>query len=99
MLDSLILDVRYALRRLLRAPLFSVSAIVVLAVGIGLNAVVFDVVDTALFRPLPFRDAGRIVHVYQASDDGAPSSTAFPAYLDMAAMTDTFADVAATSAE
>jgi len=99
MFDSLVLDVRYAARRLLRTPLFSASAIAVLAVGIGLNALVFNVVDTALFRPLPFRDAGRVVYIYQASEDGAPSSTAFPAYRDMAAMTEVFSDVAATSSE
>jgi hypothetical protein len=53
-------------------------------VGIGLNAVVFTLVDTALFRPLPFEDAERIVHVY-------------PAYRDMAANTGVFAGVAAIS--
>ena len=99
MFDSLILDVRYATRRLLRTPLFTACAVAVLAIGIGLNAVVFNVVDTALFKPLPFRDADRVVHVYQASDDGAPSSTSFPAYLEMAATTDVFAEVAATSSE
>jgi putative ABC transport system permease protein len=99
MFDSLLLDLRYAARRLLRTPLFTASAVAVLAIGIGLNAVVFNVVDTALFRPLPFRDAERVVHVYQAADDGTPSSTSFPAYLEMAATTDVFAEVAATSSD
>jgi len=97
MLDSLFVDLRYAVRRLLHAPLFTLSAITVLAFGIGLNAVVFDVVDTALFRPLPFQDPDSIVHLYQHSDDGVPSSTAFPAYRDMAALNDVFSAVAATS--
>lgn len=99
MIGSLVLDLRYAARRLLHAPLFTACAVSVLAVGIGLNAVVFDVVDTALFRPLPFHDADRVVRIYQDSDNGAPTSTSFPAYRDMAAMMNVFADVAATSAE
>jgi len=99
MLDSLILDLCYATRRLLRTPLFTASAVAVLAIGIGLNAIVFNVVDTALFKPLPFRDAERVVHIYQSADDGEPSSTSFPAYLEMAATTEVFSEVAAISSE
>lgn len=94
---SFLLDLRYAARKLQHSPLFTASAVTVLAIGIGLNAVVFNLVDTALFRPLPFDDVERIVHVYQDSDSGVPSSTSFPAYRDMAAMSDIFAAVAATS--
>lgn len=98
-MHSLASDLRYAARRLFRAPLFTTSAVLVLAFGIGLNAIVFNLVDTALFRPLPFDDADRIVRVYQHSDSGAPSSTSFPAYRDMAEMTDVFAGVGATSGD
>jgi putative ABC transport system permease protein len=97
MLDSLVIDFRYAVRRLANAPLFTISAIVVLTFGIGLNAVVFNVVDTTLFRPLPFKDADRVVRIYQHSDGGVPSSTSFPAYRAMAAMTEVFGAVAAAS--
>lgn len=97
-MQSLLADLRYAARRLRRAPLFTASAVAILTIGIGLNTIVFNLVDTALFRPLPFEDASRIVHVYQDSDSGVPTSTSFPAYRDIAAMTDVFAHVAATSA-
>ena len=90
-------DVRHAARRLGRSPVFTVSAVVILAVGMGLNAAVFNLVDTVLLRPPPFGDPERLVHVYQDSDDGEPSSTAYPAYRDIAAVTDVFARVAATS--
>lgn len=98
-MHALLSDFRYAARRLRQAPLFTVSAVAVLAVGIGLNTVVFNLVDTALIRSLPFDDPKRVVHVYQDSDDGVPSATSFPAYREMAAMTDVFVEVAATSAE
>lgn len=95
--SSLMQDVRYAARRLRLTPLFTVSAIAILGVGIGLNAAVFNLVDTVLFRPPPFADPERVVHIYQDSDDGAPSSTSYPAYREMTAYTDVFAGVAATS--
>lgn len=96
-MSSFLHDVRYAARRLRRAPLFSVSAVAILAIGIGLNASVFNLVDTVLFRPTPFADRESIVHIYQDSDDGEPSSTSFPAYRDIAATPEVFAGVAATS--
>lgn len=98
-MSSLVHDLRHAGRRLRRTPLFTLSAIVILAVGIGLNAAVFNLVDTMVFRPPPFGDIERIVHVYQDSDDGEPSSTSYPAYRDMAVQTDVFAGVAATSGD
>jgi predicted permease len=93
----LIQDSRYALRRLSRTPVFSLFAIAILAVGIGLNVAVFAVVDAMLLRPAPFADRERLVHVYQDSDAGSPASTAYPAYLDIASMTEVFAGVAATT--
>ena len=96
-MSSLLYDLRYAARQLLRTPVFTLSAIAILAVGIGLNAAVFTLVDTTLFRPAPFDEPDRIVHIYQDSDEGAPTSTSFPAYREMAAIPDVFAVVAATS--
>ncbi|HEX7050879.1 MAG TPA: ABC transporter permease [Longimicrobiales bacterium] len=96
-MTSMLQDVRYAARRLRRTPLFTSFAIAILGVGIGLNAAVFNLVDTVLFRPSPFADPAEIVHIYQDSDDGEPSSTSFPAYREMAELTGIFAGVAATS--
>jgi predicted permease len=89
-------DVSYAARRLRRTPVFSAFAIAILGVGIGLTVTVFGIVDALLWRPAPFADPDRIVHIYQDSDAGGPASTAYPAYLDIAAMTDVFDGVAAT---
>ncbi len=54
-------DVRYTLRSLRNNPGFAVVAIVVLALGIGVNAAVFSVVNTLLLRPLPFPDSQKLV--------------------------------------
>ncbi|MEX2152621.1 MAG: ADOP family duplicated permease [Gemmatimonadaceae bacterium] len=98
-MSSFLHDLRYAGRRLRKTPVFTLSAIAILALGIGLNATVFSLVDATLYRPPPFEKPDEIVHIYQHSDEGSPSSTAFPAYLDIAATTGVFAGVSATSSD
>jgi predicted permease len=63
MLDILTQDLTYSFRTLLRDKSFTVIAILILALGIGANIVVFSVVDTILLRPLPFPEANRLVRI------------------------------------
>ena len=62
-LESIVQDLRYAWRGLRRSPAFSLTAILVIAVGIGASTAVFSVVDLLLFRSLPYPDASRLVSV------------------------------------
>ena len=62
-LEELGSDVKYALRQLRAAPGFTLVATVTLALGIGANSAMFALADSALFRPLPFRDPDRLVMV------------------------------------
>lgn len=69
-LESLAQDVRYGLRSLWRAPGFAATVIGTLALGIGAAAAMFTVVDHVLLRPLPFRDAGRLVLMHEGDRTG-----------------------------
>ncbi|HSC26082.1 MAG TPA: ADOP family duplicated permease [Vicinamibacterales bacterium] len=94
--DMLVQDIRHGVRHLMSTPIFTLGAVALLAVGIGANVAVFTVVDRFLLRPPPYDRPDEVVYVYQDSDDGEPSSAAFPAYRDMAEQP-VFSAVAATS--
>jgi putative ABC transport system permease protein len=63
-LDDLRQDLRFALRSAVHAPLFTLLAVVTLALGIGANAAVFGVVKSVLLNALPYADPGRLMRIY-----------------------------------
>jgi hypothetical protein len=69
-LESLIHDVRYGVRTLLRTPGFAVIAILVMALGIGANVALFTVVHSVLLKPLPNQDSERLVSLYERESSG-----------------------------
>src|SRR5215208_1640493 len=64
MLDTLIRDIRFARRSLLRTPVLTAAALISIGVGISATTSVFSVVDAALFRPPPLPNADRLVMLY-----------------------------------
>jgi len=70
--DDLQQDVRYALRRLRRDAGLTMFAVLIVGLGVGASVTVFSIADALLLRPLPFRDAGRLVWI----GNGGPTGTA-----------------------
>ncbi len=96
-LDDFAGDVRYSLRTLRRNPVLTVTAVLTLALGIGANTAIFSAVNAVMLRPLPFRDPGELVQVWEENpdrewyqQDAAPAN-----YLDWQAQVKSFLDVAA----
>jgi len=63
----LIRDLKYALRRLALTPGFILATLVTLALGIGANTAIFNVIDSVLLKPLPFPEPDRLIGVWQTA--------------------------------
>jgi predicted permease len=76
-LDILMQDLRYTLRTLRRDRVFTLVAILILAIGIGTNIAVFSVVNTLMLRPLPFHDSARLLWIGPEVFDGNWSAATY----------------------
>jgi len=96
-LDVLAQDLRYTARTLRRAPGFTVTAVVVAALGIAATTAAFSLVDHVLLRPLPFKDPDRLVRLYQdQSSRGYPRMELSPPnYRDWRRMATSFESMGA----
>jgi len=93
--DHLARDTRHAARRLVREWRFTLAAVAILGLGIGVNAALFSLVNAVLFRENSVADRARIVDIYQNAPGGGAGGNTYPTYLDMAAYTDVFASTTA----
>jgi predicted permease len=74
-IDNFVCDLRYGLRTLRRSPGFASLAVLTMGLGIGANTAVFSVVNAALLKPLPYREADRIVTLSRSLIKGEPSDS------------------------
>jgi putative ABC transport system permease protein len=96
-LDTTLRDIRYALRSLRRSPGLAITTIVSLTLGLGASLAVFTAADNLLVRPLPYRNASRLVMVWEAErgSDNDRNVVSPANYLDWKAQNNTFEGLAA----
>src|SRR2546427_7610185 len=89
-------DVRYAIRSLRKQPIFTLIAVLTLTLGIGANTAIFSLLYQVLLRPLPYRDADRLVFVWKTYRlTGLPqASVSIPDYIDRKTQAPAFEDAA-----
>jgi predicted permease len=92
--DTLLKDIRYALRWMARSPGFSAVAILSLGLGVGVNTAMFSLVDSLLFRPLPVTEPSSLVDVFTTGGDGDQYATSsYADFLDLKAQNTVFSDM------
>src|SRR5690242_5967739 len=69
-MDTFLKDLKHSIRMFRQSSAFTIAAVAALALGIGLNTAIFSVVNTVLFKPVPFPDADRLVFFMNTSPQG-----------------------------
>ena len=98
-MQTLLQDLRYALRMLRKNPGFTAVAVLTLALGIGANTAIFSLVNAVLLRPLPYPEPDRIVQLMLTSPEWNPGGTDSaanpPEFMVWREQTQAFEDIAA----
>jgi predicted permease len=81
-IESIVQDLRFTLRQLRKNPAFTITAIVMVALGIGASVAIFAFVDAALIKPLPYQDPARLVFVMETAPEIPRANISYPDYID-----------------
>jgi len=99
LMTDLVADIRFGVRMLVKSPMFSVVAILSLAVGIGFNTTMFTIIDAVLFSPLPAADPDSVVRVGRDGTDFGDMFMSYPDFLDVRESAGSFTGLAALRTE
>ncbi len=96
-METLLRDIRYGIRSLVKRPGFTVVALIALALGIGANTAIFSLINAVLLRPLPFAEPDRLVWMWGNIRNGGNRASVAPLdFLDYRKENKTFEEFAAS---
>jgi macrolide transport system ATP-binding/permease protein len=93
--ETIFQDLRFALRQLRKNPAFAVTAVVILALGIGVSLAIFSFVDAVLIRPLPYAQSNRLVFVTEKAPGFPRANLSRPDFDDWKRMNKTLSSLSA----
>jgi hypothetical protein len=96
-METIIQDIKFGLRMLLKSPSLSIVATIALALGIGANTAIFSVVNAVLLRPLPFPNSESLMSVYETNVQrgSVHGSHSYPNFFDIRSQNTVFEHIAA----
>ena len=96
-METILQDLRYGIRTLLKKPAFTAVAVIALSLGIGANTAIFSVVNAVLLRPLPYANTDRLVMIYETAAQSKTNrnGVSFPNYSDWNRQSKSFEQIAA----
>src|SRR5580658_7484068 len=93
-MDRFLPSLRHTLRLLLKSPGFTITAVLILGLGIGTNTAIFSLIDAVILKPLPYPEPDRLVRVCEPYQNNPFMVLDYPDYVDMSAAQHTFAALA-----
>ena len=91
--DNLLGDTKFAVRQLLKNPGFAITAIFVLALGMGASVAIFGFVDAALLEPLPYANVERLMSVNESNREAPRWPLSYPDYIDWQRLNKSFSSL------
>ena len=92
--DNLLLDLKFAMRQMVKNPGFALTALLVLALGIGASVAIFAFVDAALLEPLPYSNPTQLMSVNESSAESPVWPLSYPDFLDWQRLNRSFTSLA-----
>jgi predicted permease len=99
LVHDFLIDLRFALRMMAKAPAFAAVAILTLALGIGANTAMFAIVDDVLLHAVPYEDAGQLVRLHASKPSSDRGTISYPNFRDWQAANHSFSEMAVARAD
>ena len=90
---------KYTARLLIKSPGFTVTAVLILAFGIGVNTAIFSLINAVILKPLPYPDSDRLVRISQPYQSNLSMGFDYPDFVDIAATQHSFESLAIADRE